>query len=1039
MDFLTDQQNFYLFGNNEIDFQTPSEIEDLDVVLYKVNEISFEDKAPRKEALENVLSSMRLDGINFIYLILGDQMGVHFYYGVARNYTKEEPELSIMDIGKYILEPSIKGNFRGSTITEIKGTEKRALLSVMKRQQYYSMLEGVPGCVPDDEDFQGVDRLVDVMSGDSFGFMIIASPVSYNELREIESNLYDIYSKIVPLSKESIQEGSSVNSGETNGSNFTETKSEGTSYSKSSNNSVNISDGETDSMGTTHTKQHGKGTSETEGTSSGSSSSSSSKSTAVSKSGSESNAESKTTGTSHSESKTTGGGESEGRNQSFGESKGTTIQKTRGESSSKSVTVEFVNKKAQDWLKYLDEVIIPRLDYGNGKGVFITVSFLFSNNKACLKKLENTAISLFSGKKGNKIPLKANFLIDTEQNMRLESLKNLQLPCGSFRNGITDNELKAHSALSQFIPSVQQFSIGNWITTNELAMIAGLPKKDVIGLELKEEVEFGLNFKSDIFENNRMEIGKLIQSGNIIDKRVYLDKSNLDKHIFVTGVTGSGKTTTCQNILEGSDKPFLVIEPAKTEYRILREKYSDLLIFTLGKDTVAPFRLNPFEFYPHESITSRVDMIQASIEAAFEMEAAIPQIIERAIYECYEDYGWNIATNQNKYYGVHAFDDGVYAFPTLEDLIEKTEKVVEQQGFDIRLKNDYIGSIKARLQGLLVGAKGFMLNAKRSIDFRELLKRKVVLELEEIRSSSEKSLIMGFVLTNLMEAIKANYMNDLEKVMQKEVVDFEKCRHITLIEEAHRLLSKYTPGDSLNKKQGVETFSDMLAEIRKYGECLMIVDQIPNKLTPEVLKNTNTKIVHRLFAEDDKEAIGNTIVLEKEQKDFLSKLQTGSAVVFTQGFNKAIQVQINQNTDTASNKLISEKELRDAAYTFYAEHYQKGTIIGTQCFEQKPFLREMEVIFELNRNGQLSNIVLQYFAKKKINSEKRDVLQQAIQQLGQVVVERYLLISYYQKKKGSHLTEEDMKDKQSIMKEFIEKYLRNEFSASDFMKFYNAL
>ena len=137
----------------------------------------------------------------------------------------------------------------------------------------------------------------------------------------------------------------------------------------------------------------------------------------------------------------------------------------------------------------------------------------------------------------------------------------------------------------------------------------------------------------------------------MIDKiDVFLDKESLDKHLFITGVTGSGKTTTCQNILVDSGLPFLVIEPAKTEYRILSGKYEDLLVFTLGKDTVAPFRLNPFEFFPHESITSRVDMILASIEASFDMEAAIPQLIESSIYECYKDYGWNIATNKNDFY-----------------------------------------------------------------------------------------------------------------------------------------------------------------------------------------------------------------------------------------------------------------------------------------------------------------------------------------------------------------------------------------------------
>lgn len=142
----------------------------------------------------------------------------------------------------------------------------------------------------------------------------------------------------------------------------------------------------------------------------------------------------------------------------------------------------------------------------------------------------------------------------------------------------------------------------------------------------------------------------------------------------------------------------------------------------------------------------------------------------------------------------------------------------------------------------------------------------MVFELENIRSSAEKSLIMGFILINLSEAIREKYQMD------------GKFQHITLVEEVHRLLSKYQSGDSPSKKQSVEMFSDMLAEIRKYGECLIIADQIPNKLTPDVLKNTNTKIIHRIFAADDKEAIGNTIMLKDEQKEFLSNLPAGRAV-----------------------------------------------------------------------------------------------------------------------------------------------------------------
>ena len=108
----------------------------------------------------------------------------------------------------------------------------------------------------------------------------------------------------------------------------------------------------------------------------------------------------------------------------------------------------------------------------------------------------------------------------------------------------------------------------------------------------------------------------------------------------------------------------------------------------------------------------------------------------------------------------------------------------------------------------------------------------------------------------------------------------------------------------------------MLAEIRKYGEGLIIVDQIPNKLAPDVLKNTNTKIVHRLFAQDDKEAVGNTMALKEEQKEFLSNLNAGRAIMFSDNYGQALQVQIKADTST-ENAPLADEELTCAAFDYY--------------------------------------------------------------------------------------------------------------------------
>ena len=990
-------------------YSYPTIMEDLgNVVLFHIKEVTFEgeEKSPRREAFENVIGMIQNEGVNFIYLILGDKKGVSFYFGLVREskYDGELP-MPIDEMGNNLLKSAIRGNFRGSKIEEVEPDEMLKIFNKMQtnsnnRNRKYASVIGTPGIneSEDKKSFQGVDRLVDVMQGDDFGLCILAKPLSKRAIKKIEDDLYQIYNNLSTFSKISLQEGEnqskgmSISKGTSDSVSYGENTTKGTNYSKTSGTSENTGTNESKTAGSTkgtnysETQTEGKNWGKSEGTNKGSSvtkgwnkgsssgSSSSSSNEGKNESGTEnsgttfsenvgtssskgtntgySNSEnmSKTKGTNtstgSSQSKTAGTSETTGTNSSTTKGTNNSASESSTTGSSQNVSKDIINKKAADYVKYIDEMLLPIIDYGKSKGLYLTTTFIFADNNSQLEKLGNTIKSLYSGKKGNKNPLEFKILENNDK--KIEYFKNFQIPeCISYddENALT---LKSH-----FVEN-DEVSLGNWYSPNELGLIAGLPEKEVVGLALNEEVEFGLNAKTPEKGEELISLGKLVQSGNEIDTKVYLEKSALNKHIFITGVTGTGKTTTCQKLLLESELPFLVIEPAKTEYRILMNnpKTEDILIFTLGNDKVAPFRLNPFEFFEGESITSRVDMLKAAMEASFDMEAAIPQIIESAMYSCYEDYGWNIDTDENEKFD-NPYDEGVYSFPTLEDLLNKVETEVTKHNFDDRLKKDYIGSITARLQGLLIGSKGQMLNARRSIDFRELIEKKVVLEIEGIKNGTEKSLVMGFILTNLCEALRAKYNKD------------KHFKHITLIEEAHRLLSKYTPGDSLNKKNSVETFADMLAEVRKYGESLIIADQIPNKMTPEVLKNTNTKIVHKIFAEDDKEAIGNTISLSKEQKDFLSSLPTGRAIVFSQSWTKAVQVQIEKMTNTTSDENIDEDRLKNRVEDFYIENYKKGIFIGTkyekitreqfrECRKfstNKEFVNIFKAVFEENVNS----------------------------------------------------------------------------------------
>jgi len=149
-------------------------------------------------------------------------------------------------------------------------------------------------------------------------------------------------------------------------------------------------------------------------------------------------------------------------------------------------------------------------------------------------------------------------------------------------------------------------------------------------------------------------------------------------------------------------------------------------------------------------------------------------------------------------------------------------------------------------------------------------------------------LMMGLILARMNEAIKGRQLREAENGNEGIF------QHLTLIEEAHRLLAKAEPGTDDSRRHAVDTFTDMLAEVRKYGEGLIIVDQIPNKLTPEVLKNTNTKIIHKLFAKDDREVVGDSMGLDDDQKKYLSRLRTGEAIIFSGNWPKAAHAKIEQ-------------------------------------------------------------------------------------------------------------------------------------------------
>ena len=447
-------------------YNYPTIMEDLsNVVLFHIKEVTFEgeEKSPRREAFENVIGMIQNEGVNFIYLILGDKKGVSFYFGLVKEskYDGELP-MPIDEMGNNLLKSAIRGNFRGSKVEEVSPEEMVEIFDRMqtnsnnRNARKYASVIGTPGIneSEDKKSFQGVDRLVDVMQGDDFGLCILAKPLSKRAIKKIEDDLYQIYNSLSTFSKISLQEGEnlskgtsiskgtsdSVRSGEntTKGTNYSKTtgtsENTGTSESKTagSTTGTNYSESQTEGKNWGKTEGTNKGSSVTKGKSEGSSSGGSSSSTnkGTNESGTEnsgttfsenvgtSSSKGTNTGYSNSEnmSKTKGTNTSTGSSQSktagTSETTGTNTSTTRGTNnsvsessttgSSQNVSKDIINKKAADYVKYIDEMLLPIIDYGKSKGLYLTTTFIFADNNSQLEKLGNTIKSLYSGKKGNK-------------------------------------------------------------------------------------------------------------------------------------------------------------------------------------------------------------------------------------------------------------------------------------------------------------------------------------------------------------------------------------------------------------------------------------------------------------------------------------------------------------------------------------------------------------------------------------------------------------------------------------------------------------
>jgi hypothetical protein len=387
-------------------------------------------------------------------------------------------------------------------------------------------------------------------------------------------------------------------------------------------------------------------------------------------------------------------------------------------------------------------------------------------------------------------------------------------------------------------------------------------------------------------------VGTVLDWNRVPAGRLTIPQQSLNRHTFVCGATGAGKSQTVRGLLEaatGAGIPWLVVEPAKAEYRLMASRLPGTPVIRIRPGELAdpPAGINPLEPAPGPDGTrfplqTHADLVRALFLAAFEADEPFPQVLAAALTRCYENAGWDLVT------GEPTTPDVQPGYPALEDLQATALDVVSEIGYGREITDNVRGFVTVRISSLRQGTTGRFLQGGHPLDFAALLESNVVFEIEDTGDDRDKAFLMGTVLIRLAEHLRLR--------QRAEGPGAPRLRHLSVFEEAHRLLRQPRGQAGGAAAHAVEMFAGLLAEIRAYGEGLIIAEQIPAKLVPDVIKNTAVKIVHRLPAADDRQAVGATMNLTDDQSAYLVTLTPGEAAVFTDGMDYPVLTRMPDGT-----------------------------------------------------------------------------------------------------------------------------------------------
>lgn len=898
-----------------------------DIRLFKITEMVYQKDEYSTYKFASVFNSVQ--NLNCGVFIVAESNGeeTNFYMGV-RSLDNKRTTKSLKDT----LRNALIGQFPGVKSTDLLDPQAEAFLADIPTKNISSV-----SCVANnkDEDFkdnetfiQGLEKLALAMQGQKYTAIVLAKSTPSEQIDEIRKAYETIYTQLSPFANMQLSYGTNtalsisdaMSHGTTTGTSYTKNtgRSKGTNYSRST--SENESFSKADPWGTlaktVGSVALGALSLATAPLTGGASLAAAGAISAGQIALGAFAPATKTSG--HSETESIGENESYNEGESVGEneSKSENETHTRGLTSGTNENVQLTmqNKTLLNTLDRID-LQLKRLDECESLGMWECAAYFLSDSQETAEMAAGTYKALMKGSKSG---------VETSAINYWGRQDKAKLPL--LRDYITNfiHPVFAYTTEQGYLP----VTASSLLSSNELAIQMGLPRKSVCGFPVIEHADFGKEVVSYGKKINRRELclGKIFTMGTETNTDVNLDINSLTMHTFVTGSTGSGKSNTVYEILNQLHKiyrlPFLVVEPAKGEYKNMLGQFADVSVYGTNPKKTSLLKINPFSFPDDVHILEHLDRLVEIFNVCWPMYAAMPAILKEAIERAYVTMGWDLVASENK---------NGKKVPNFADILEQIEAVINESKYSADSKGDYSGALLTRVRSLTTGLNGLIF-CNYDIPNEDLFDKSVIIDLSRVGSTETKSLIMGLLVMKLNE-----YRMSSGKINSS-------LSHITVLEEAHNLLKRTSTEQSSEGSnllgKSVELLANSIAEMRTYGEGFIIADQSPGLLDMSVIRNTNTKIVLRLPDRSDRELVGYAAGLNDEQIDEMSKLRRGVAAVYQNDWVEPVLVQ------------ISKCELDETTYDFSA------TISGTE----KSNIRE-----------QLLNLLIQGRVREKLDFSILDV------------------------------------------------------------------